>query len=126
MPATARRSSWSRTNKEVGAFATQALVELGYEAGRVKDAQAAVEAAGQRFEVVFSDVVMPGMNGIDLAREIRRGSPYPPAVLTLGYSHVLALEGTGGFPLLGKPYSVADLSRALREALRERSALTFG
>ncbi|WP_279597933.1 PAS domain S-box protein [Methylobacterium sp. J-067] len=116
-------------NVEVGAFATQALGELGYQAVWVKDAQAAlaeIEASGQRFEVVFSDVVMPGMNGVDLAREIRRRWPYLPVVLTSGYSHVLASEGTDGFPLLGKPYSVADLSRALRKALRERLALTFG
>ncbi|GJE52742.1 Sensor histidine kinase RcsC [Methylobacterium tardum] len=116
-------------NAEVGAFATQALMELGYNAAWVKDARSAlaeIEASGQRFEVVFSDVVMPGMNGVDLAREIRRRWPYLPVVLTSGYSHVLASEGTDGFPLLGKPYSVADLSRALRRALRERSALTFG
>ncbi|MFC6791248.1 PAS domain S-box protein [Methylobacterium komagatae] len=116
-------------NVEVGAFATQALGELGYHAVWVKDAQAAlaeIEASGQRLEVVFSDVVMPGMNGVDLAREIRRRWPYLPVVLTSGYSHVLASEGTDGFPLLGKPYSVADLSRALRKALRERSALASG
>ncbi|MGW5959466.1 PAS domain S-box protein [Methylorubrum thiocyanatum] len=116
-------------NAEVGAFATQALRELGYDAVWVTDAQAAlaaVEEDGQRFEVVFSDVVMPGMNGVDLAREIRRRWPYLPVVLTSGYSHVLASEGTGGFPLLGKPYSVADLGRALRKALRERSSLTYG
>ncbi|MFF9549830.1 PAS domain S-box protein [Methylobacterium fujisawaense] len=116
-------------NVEVGAFATQALGELGYQAVWVKDARAAlaeIEASGQRFEVVFSDVVMPGMNGVDLAREIRRRWPYLPVVLTSGYSHILAFEGTDGFPLLGKPYSVADLSRALRKVLRERLALTFG
>ena len=116
-------------NEEVGAFARQALVELGYRAVWVKDAQAAIatiEANGQEIEIVFSDVVMPGMNGVDLAREIRRRRPYLPVVLTSGYSHVLASEGTDGFELLHKPYSVADLSRALRRALRERSALTFG
>ncbi|WP_171070341.1 PAS domain S-box protein [Methylobacterium terricola] len=116
-------------NEEVGAFATQALKELGYDTLWVTDARAAlaaIEKDGQRFDVVFSDVVMPGMNGVELAREIRRRWPYLPVVLTSGYSHVLASEGSDGFPLLGKPYSVADLSRALRKALRERSSLTFG
>ncbi|WCS22751.1 PAS domain S-box protein [Methylobacterium sp. NMS14P] len=116
-------------NAEVGAFARQALMELGYRAVWVKDAQAALatlEVNSHEIEVVFSDVVMPGMNGVDLAREIRRRRPYLPVVLTSGYSHVLASEGTHGFELLHKPYSVADLSRALRKALRERSALTFG
>ena len=45
---------------------------------------------------------------------------------TAGYSQVLASKGTDGSPLLSKPYSVADFSRALREVLRMRLALTFG
>ncbi|TNC13024.1 PAS domain S-box protein [Methylobacterium terricola] len=116
-------------NREVGAFATQALAKLGYETVRVADAMqalAALEAGGEPFEVVFSDVVMPGMNGIDLAREIRRRRPALPVVLTSGYSHVLAADGTDGFALLPKPYSVADLSRILRRALRARSAAVPG
>ncbi len=45
---------------------------------------------------MFSDVVMPGMNGIDLAQEVRRRYPELPVVLTSGYSHVLAEKGTMG------------------------------
>ncbi|WCS28592.1 response regulator (plasmid) [Methylobacterium sp. NMS14P] len=109
---------------EVGAFARQALMELGYRAAWVEDAQAAlagIEASAPRYEVVFSDVAMPGMNGVDLAREIRRRRPCLPVVLTSGYSRILASEGADGCPLLGKPYAVADLGRAPRRALRERS-----
>ena len=65
--------------------------------------------------MVFSDVVMPGMNGIDLAQEIRRRHHDLPVVLTSGYSHVLAQNGTYGFELLHKPYSVEQLSRLLRK-----------
>ena len=59
---------------------------------------------------------MPGMNGIDLAQEIRRRHRDLPVVLTSGYSHVLAQNGTYGFELLHKPYSVEQLSRTLRKA----------
>jgi DNA-binding NtrC family response regulator len=69
---------------------------------------------------VFSDVVMPGMSGIDLAEEIRRRYPELPVVLTSGYSHVLAREGTHGFELLQKPYSIEQLSRTLHIAVRDR------
>ncbi len=116
-------------NGEVGAFATQALTELGFESVWVMDAQEAlarVEADPKPFEVVFSDVMMPGMNGVDLAREMKRRRPYLPVVLTSGYSHVLAAEGTHGFELLRKPYSVADLSQVLRRALHARSGLIVG
>jgi two-component SAPR family response regulator len=52
---------------------------------------------------VFSDVVMPGMNGIELAKEVKRLYPGLPIVLTSGYSHVLADTGVKGFELLHKP-----------------------
>ena len=107
-------------NREVGAFAAQALEELGYRTVWAVDAETALaelERVPLRFEVVFSDVVMPGINGVDLACEIRRRQPDLPVVLASGYSDVLAAEGTHGFELLRKPYSVADLSRVLRLAV---------
>lgn len=69
-----------------------------------------------QFDVVFSDVVMPGISGIELGHEIRRKYRNLPVVLTSGYSHVLAKNGTYGFELLHKPYSVEQLSRILRKA----------
>ena len=111
-------------NQEVGAFATQALRELGYETVWAMSAEEAlaVLAGDPRFDVVFSDVVMPGMNGIDMAREIRHRHTGLPVVLASGYSHVLAEQGTHGFPLLKKPYSVEDLSRTLRRAVNRAGA----
>jgi PAS domain S-box-containing protein len=106
-------------NEEVGAFATQALRELGYRTDWAMNAEAALDCLQGTlgFDVVFSDVVMPGMNGIDMAREIRHRHPGMPVVLASSYSHVLAEEGTHGFPFLRKPYSVEDLSRVLRRAI---------
>ncbi len=112
-------------NLDVGAFAQQALRELGYSTVWATDASKALaelERIPFRFEVVFSDVVMPGMNGVELAAEIRRRRPDLPVVLTSGYSDVLAAEGTHGFDLLRKPYSVTDLSRVLRRAVQEARA----
>jgi CheY-like chemotaxis protein len=109
-------------NLDVGAFAEKALRELGFSTVWVTDggkALSEIERVPYRFEVVFSDVVMPGMNGVELAGEIRRRRPDIPVVLTSGYSDVLAAEGTHGFDLLRKPYSVADLSRILRRAIQD-------
>jgi CheY-like chemotaxis protein len=106
-------------NKDVGTFTTQSLAELGYVTVWAADAQEALAVLGEdaaRFDIVFSDVVMPGMNGIDLAKTIRASHPGLPVVLTSGYSNVLAQDGTDGFELLHKPYSVEDLSRILRKA----------
>ncbi len=60
-----------------------------------------------RFDVVFSDVVMPGMGGFALARQLETSRPDLPVVLTSGYSHVLATDDAHGFALVRKPYSAA-------------------
>ncbi|MGI3899347.1 MAG: ATP-binding protein [Janthinobacterium lividum] len=107
-------------NIEIGRFAKHLLDDLGYHTLWVPNAdealaQLATEAA--RFDVVFSDVVMPGMSGIDLAHEVRRRYPHLPVVLTSGYSHVLAQEGPHGFDLVHKPYSAEQVSQALNSAI---------
>jgi two-component system, NtrC family, sensor kinase len=110
-------------NIEVGTFATDALTQLGYVTTLVSNAMDALaELTGNagRFDVVFSDVVMPGMTGIDLAREIRRRDPDLPVVLTSGYSHVLSQHGSYGFELLQKPYSIEQLARVLHKVGRWR------
>jgi PAS domain S-box-containing protein len=104
-------------NLEVGEFARQLLEDLGYTATWAPSAQAALqilEDEGNRFDAVFSDVVMPGMSGVELGQVIRRRWPKLRVILTSGYSHVLAKGGARGFELLHKPYSVEGLSKALR------------
>jgi PAS domain S-box-containing protein len=107
-------------NIEVGTFATQTLAELGYATTWATNAEEALAQLAQdaaSFDIVFSDVVMPGMSGIDLGHEIRRLYHDLPVVLASGYSHVLAQNGTYGFELLHKPYSVEQLSRVLQKAV---------
>ncbi|WP_264048398.1 hybrid sensor histidine kinase/response regulator [Methylobacterium flocculans] len=105
-------------NADVGTFATQTLAELGYVTvwtTNADEALAELAKDADRFDVVFTDVVMPGMNGIDLAHRIRQDHHDLPVLLASGYSHVLAQNGTFGFELLHKPYSVEQLSRLLRK-----------
>ncbi len=107
-------------NSEVGTFTTQSLAELGYVTVWAADAQEALAELAvdaTRFDIVFSDVVMPGMNGIELGKVIRDRYPTLPVVLTSGYSNVLAQDGTHGFELLHKPYSVEQLSRILSKVV---------
>jgi two-component system NtrC family sensor kinase len=111
-------------NIEVGTFATDALTELGYATtlvGNAIDALAELSRNAERFDVVFTDVVMPGMTGIDLAKEIRRRHFGLPVILTSGYSHLLSQNGSYGFELLQKPYSIEQLSRVLHKVGRWRS-----
>jgi PAS domain S-box-containing protein len=106
-------------NAEVGRFSTQILQDFGYEttwAANAGEALALLDEGAPRFDAVFSDVVMPGMSGVELGEEIRRRCPGLPVVLTSGYSQALAEEGRHGFELLHKPYAAEELSRVLRRA----------
>ncbi|SFJ39435.1 hybrid sensor histidine kinase/response regulator [Bradyrhizobium sp. Gha] len=108
-------------NVELGNFAADGLTELGYSITLVDNATDALTelvGAPERFDVVFSDVVMPGMTGLDLAQAIRDRCIGVPIVLTTGYSHALSQDGVAGFELVQKPYSIEELSRVLHRAAR--------
>jgi PAS domain S-box-containing protein len=105
-------------NKDVGEFATQLLTELGHDTRLATNADEALrmlDEQAEMFDLVFTDVVMPGMSGIDLGLAVRTRWPQLRVVLTSGYSHVLAQDGRHGFELLHKPYSVESLTRILRQ-----------
>jgi PAS domain S-box-containing protein len=107
-------------NQLVGEFAAQLIGDLGYGNMWVPSAQEAlalVEAEPDKFDIVFTDVVMPGISGVELAEALRSRFPQLPVVLTSGYSQVLAAEGTHGFELLQKPYTADGLARVLRTAM---------
>jgi PAS domain S-box-containing protein len=110
-------------NDDVGRFSTELLEDLGYVVRRVANAKAALAILGENefaVDLVFSDVIMPGMNGVELAGIIRERYPGLPVVLTSGYSNVLAENAHRGFELIQKPYSVESLSRILRKAISEK------
>ena len=106
-------------NLDVADVTCSLLAQFGY---RVIHATNATDALA-RFEegnvdLVFSDIVMPGpMDGLALAREIRARDPAIPILLTTGYSD--ATPGNDSeFDILRKPFQMAALEAAVREALR--------
>ena len=78
---------------------------------------------GDGFDIVFSDVVMPGMGGVELARRLANDLPVLPVVLASGYSNTLAQEGVEGIELLRKPYSATQLSAALQRRIAWAAAM---
>jgi PAS domain S-box-containing protein len=113
-------------DEDVGRFSTELLQDLGYAikwAVNAREALATLAEDEFAFDLVFSDVIMPGMNGVELATVIRERYPGLPVVLTSGYSSVLADNAHRGFELIQKPYSVEALSRTLRKAISERRPL---
>ncbi len=101
---------------DLGETASTMLNVLGY-ATRVaesgKEALALLEQAP--FEIMFSDVTMPGgMSGTELASRVRDLYPHVQILLTSGYSIDLLKENSDQWPLLRKPYSLADLTEAMK------------
>lgn len=80
---------------------------------------AAMLVSDSGFDLVFSDLVMPGaMDGLDLVREVRRRWPTTPVLLTTGFSGALAAVHEAGAPVLQKPYGLNALSAAVNDAVR--------
>jgi PAS domain S-box-containing protein len=103
-------------NEKVGEFASGLLSELGQTVTWSRNASNALELLSKHrdeFDIVFSDIVMPGTNGVQMAKEIRRRWPDLPVILTSGYSHALVEQGSQGFELIQKPYSMDALLKAL-------------
>jgi PAS domain S-box-containing protein len=122
-----RRVLLVEDNEGVGKFAAGLLKELGQAVTWVGDGQAALKALNndpESFDLVFTDVVMPGINGLELAQLIQQQRPDLQIVLTSGYSHVIAEQGAQGFPLVRKPYSIDGLLAILASGRDEAQGST--
>ena len=110
-------------NDEVRFHVSAMLASLGYEVTSAASGREALELLDRVGEVdlLFTDVVMPGgMNGREVAEEIRRARPGLRVLFTSGYAEG-ALQNDGrleaGVLLLPKPYRKRDLAQKVREAL---------
>ena len=106
---------------EVSVITVEYLTELGHRAVAVTDAELAVQQlAHRRFDAVMTDVSLPGMSGIDLARTLVKQYPELPVVISSGYG-ALHIESLLGQPevnvlVLPKPYDLDTLEQTLLKA----------
>ena len=89
---------------------------------KVWDAALAIVNGGAAFDLLFTDIVMPGsMNGRQLAETLMAGHPALRVLFTSGYSDGVLPVQQGraghGIPLLTKPYRRSELARMLRRCL---------
>jgi PAS domain S-box-containing protein len=103
--------------------AVEILQELGYAVLSADQPAAALELVrqhGPRIRLLLTDVIMPGMNGRELAEKARAAYPDLRVLFMSGYTSDV-MEGRGlleeDVPFLKKPFSHAEISRRVREAL---------
>ena len=108
---------------DVGDYAEAVLTDFGYSVLRADNADAALElldGAGT-IDLLFSDLIMPGgMNGVMLAREVKRRRPRMRVLLTTGYaeSSIERVDARGAeFELIQKPYKRSELATKVRRVI---------
>ncbi len=97
-----------------------ALEASGHVVTSAADGPAALALLDQAApDVLLLDFAMPGMNGVEVASEIRRRKPGLPIIFASGFPDVGAIEAIEGSPaILRKPFHMDELLRALEDALR--------
>ncbi|WP_242697628.1 ATP-binding protein [Bordetella petrii] len=103
-------------NAEVSDIVKNLLQDLGQDVVLARHGNAALEILRQQdgaFDLVITDIVMPELNGIDLARHIQEQWPGLRIVLATGYTLTLAELGPADFHLLHKPYSIEALTKVI-------------
>jgi two-component system NtrC family sensor kinase len=110
---------------DVSAVGSDYVEQCGFKVVCAASAEVAVDILNRRSDIdlVFSDIVMPGMSGLELGRLIREHHPETPVVLASGYSDRAAAAVEEGFRLLQKPYSLETLRKSLAEAMQASDAI---
>ncbi|WP_332679251.1 response regulator [Brevundimonas sp.] len=100
------------------------LTDLGYEVVEAGSGGAALDQLDRhpRIDAMLLDFAMPGMNGADLARELRMRCPTAPILFATGYVDAEALTDVSEGLIVHKPFTQAELARKLSRSLAGAAA----
>ncbi|RJR17540.1 MAG: sigma-54-dependent Fis family transcriptional regulator [Desulfobacteraceae bacterium] len=97
----------------------------GYETASVSNAEAALELFDEgTFDLVITDIILPGISGIELVRRIREASPDQSAVVMTAYASLETAVETlraGAYDYIVKPIIHEEIKQTVRNALRLRT-----
>ena len=105
-------------------FGARALRNKGYRVVEARSGEQALDVlrGDEAIDVLISDVVMPGMDGVTLARLVRIERPAIRVILISGYSEDVARNGIDpaeGIHFLPKPFSLKQLAGAVKQVVSE-------
>jgi CheY-like chemotaxis protein len=98
------------------------LRELGYTIVQASDGEQALEilAIQPRIDMLFTDIVMPGINGRELADRARETDPDLKILYTTGYTRNAIVHNgmlDPGLSFLAKPFTLDQLAMKVRQVL---------
>jgi signal transduction histidine kinase len=107
----------------VGATTAAMFEDLGHSVLVVSSGVLALNVvrAEAKIDLVVTDYAMPGMTGVELAKQIRLVRPNLPIILTTGYADLPNADDPG-LPRLAKPYRREDLARMLTNLIGQEPA----
>ncbi|MBX9635513.1 MAG: PAS domain-containing protein [Magnetospirillum sp.] len=105
-------------------FGSRALKNKGYRVIEARSGEQALDVlrGDEQIDVLVSDVVMPGMDGVTLAKLVRMERPAIKIILISGYSEDVARNGIdpdSGIHFLPKPFSLKQLAGAVKQVMTE-------
>jgi DNA-binding NtrC family response regulator len=112
---------------ELRAMLRKALERAGYSVEEASDGHSAIDKVrSRRFQLVLSDLKLPGNSGIDVLREARRVEPTLPVILVTAYGSVeeaVTAMKEGAFDFIQKPVDLDHLKLLLERAARQQELL---
>jgi CheY-like chemotaxis protein len=104
---------------DVRTVTRESIKELGYEVVALGDPREALtRLAEETFDLLITDVAMPGMTGVEVARQLRAGGHAIPIVFSSGYADVQSFgEELSDEIVLKKPFRLSDISARIEAAL---------
>jgi two-component system, cell cycle response regulator CpdR len=117
-------------DEAVRAFVTRALTHRGHEVTAVSDGDAAIEALkAQTYDLMLTDIVMPGLDGLALAETANKINPRMTVLMMTGFAD--ARERADGFrsqqgpvaDVITKPFSLQQICNAVDAALTGQRAV---
>ena len=121
-PAKTARILFVEDEDSVRTFGIRALEKKGYEVVGCSSAENALEfiEKDDKFDLLLTDMVMPGMSGAELTKAIKEKIPHIKVILASGYSEEIVrqeLDNFDDFDFITKPYSLGDLTAKVFDVL---------
>jgi CheY-like chemotaxis protein len=110
----------------IGKSFDRVLAGKGYAVITARDGEEALsKIASDSYDVVFTDIKMPGMSGLDVAERVKASQPWLPVVIVTGYgteANENRAKAAGVRAFLRKPLSPEMIEGSAENALLEQSA----